>query len=40
MENSIIKAILENLEAQNVVMAELHQMFEELRSNKAVGNER
>jgi uncharacterized membrane protein len=30
-----IKVILENLEAQNVVIAELHQMLEELRKNKA-----
>ncbi len=29
-----IKVILENLEAQNVVIAELHQMLEEIRSNK------
>ena len=29
-----IKVILENLEAQNVVIAELHHMLEELRNNK------
>jgi uncharacterized membrane protein len=29
-----IKAILENLEAQNVVIAELHHMLEELRNNR------
>jgi uncharacterized membrane protein len=31
-----IKAILENLAAQNIVIAELHQMLEELRSDKRV----
>lgn len=30
-----IKVILDNLEAQNIVIAELHQMLEELRNNKA-----
>jgi len=30
-----IKIILENLEAQNIVIAELHHMLEELRNNKA-----
>ena len=29
-----IKAILENLDAQNVVIAQLHQMLEELTNNK------
>ncbi len=29
-----IKAILENLDAQNLVIAELHQMLEELTNNK------
>ena len=29
-----IKIILENLEAQNVVIAELHHMLKELRNNK------
>ncbi|NVN99940.1 MAG: DUF1003 domain-containing protein [Geobacteraceae bacterium] len=29
-----IKAILENLEAQNIVIAELHRMVEELRNDK------
>ena len=29
-----IKAILENLDAQNIVIAELHQMLEELHNNK------
>jgi len=29
-----IKAILENLDAQNIVIAELHHMLEELRNNK------
>lgn len=30
-----IKVILENLEAQNIVIADLHHMLEELRNNKA-----
>ena len=33
-----IKVILENLEAQNVVIAELHHMLEELRDNKTAEN--
>jgi len=31
-----IKVILENLEAQNIVIAELHKMLEDLSTNKAI----